>query len=129
MSREHHAGCISSRIMSPWLSSAFGNRHRSHGLGFATEGNEGNEEQLRGVGMGLRFLRCLLWASGARGTFRHTVEAWRPQSMRQPNQTLEPTETSSCRSSIFKCASRVSPCLRGSVQRSAQGFLRHRVAS
>jgi hypothetical protein len=24
MSREHHAGCIPRRIMSPWLSSAFG---------------------------------------------------------------------------------------------------------
>jgi hypothetical protein len=24
MSREHHAGCIPSRTMSPWLSSAFG---------------------------------------------------------------------------------------------------------
>jgi hypothetical protein len=35
------------------------------------------------------------------------------------NQALEPTETSSCRGSIIKGASRVSPCLRGSVQRSA----------
>jgi hypothetical protein len=25
MSREHHQGCIPSRIMSPWLSSSFGN--------------------------------------------------------------------------------------------------------
>jgi hypothetical protein len=24
MSREHHAGCIPSHVMSPWLSSAFG---------------------------------------------------------------------------------------------------------
>jgi uncharacterized protein YceK len=35
-----------------------------------------------------------------------------------PNQALEPTETSSCRRSIIEGASRVSPCLRGSVQRS-----------
>jgi hypothetical protein len=33
------------------------------------------------------------------------------------NQALEPTETSSCRGSITQDASRVSPCLRGSVQR------------
>jgi hypothetical protein len=30
MSREHHAGCIPSRIMSPWLSSAFGNLTEHH---------------------------------------------------------------------------------------------------
>jgi hypothetical protein len=37
-----------------------------------------------------------------------------------PNQALEPTETTSCRGSIKQGASRVAPCLRGSVQRSAQ---------
>jgi ABC-type multidrug transport system fused ATPase/permease subunit len=45
-----------------------------------------------------------------------------------PNQALEPTETSSFRGSIFKGAFRVASCLRGSVQRSAQGFIRHRSA-
>jgi hypothetical protein len=36
-----------------------------------------------------------------------------------PNQALEPTETSSCRGSISKGASRVPSCLRGSAHRSA----------
>jgi hypothetical protein len=45
-----------------------------------------------------------------------------------PNQALEPTETSSCRGSIMQGASRVSSCLRGSVQRSAHGFIRHHSA-
>jgi hypothetical protein len=46
---------------------------------------------------------------------RHGVLSYLTRS----NQALEPTETSSCRGSAIKGASRVSPCLRGSVQRSA----------
>jgi hypothetical protein len=42
-----------------------------------------------------------------------------------PNQALEPTETSSCRGSILKGASRVASCLRGSVQRSVIGNTMH----
>jgi hypothetical protein len=45
-----------------------------------------------------------------------------------PNQPHEPTETSSCRGSIRKGASRVASCLRGSAHRSAQGFIHHPVA-
>jgi hypothetical protein len=44
------------------------------------------------------------------------------------NQPLEPTETSSCRGSILKGASRIPSCLRGSVDRSAQGFTRRHSA-
>jgi hypothetical protein len=51
---------------------------------------------------------CDPWSSSLHGA---------PQIMRSSNQPHEPTETSSCRSSIFKGASRVSPCLRGSAHR------------
>jgi hypothetical protein len=40
-----------------------------------------------------------------------------------PNQPLEPTETGSCRGSMFKGAFRVASCLRGSVQRYAKDLL------
>jgi hypothetical protein len=41
----------------------------------------------------------------------------RIMSDRLPNHPHEPTETSTCRGSIIKVASRVSPCLRGSAHR------------
>jgi hypothetical protein len=46
------------------------------------------------------------------------ISVIRSQKQSGSNQPLEPTETSSCRGSIFKGASRVSSCLRGSAQRS-----------
>jgi hypothetical protein len=51
---------------------------------------------------------CDPWSTSLRGT---------PQNMRSSNQPHEPTETSSCRGSIRKCASRVTSCLRGSAHR------------
>jgi hypothetical protein len=56
------------------------------------------------------------------------ISVIRRQKESGSNQPLEPTETSSCRGSIFTGAFRVSPCLRGSVHRSAKGFTRHRSA-
>jgi hypothetical protein len=57
------------------------------------------------------------------------ISVIRSQKRSGSNQPLEPTETSSCHGSIITGAFRVSPCLRGSAQRSAQGFIRHLVAS
>jgi hypothetical protein len=53
---------------------------------------------------------CDPWSTSLHGT---------PQNMRSSNQPHEPTETSSCRGSIIKGASRVPSCLRGSAHRSA----------
>jgi hypothetical protein len=50
------------------------------------------------------------------------ISVIRSQKQSGSNQALEPTETSSCRRSIIKGAPRVTSCLRGSVQRSAETF-------
>jgi hypothetical protein len=158
MSREHHQGCIPSRIMSPWLSSALGKvayaRTGSPNIGdlVATVAGDCDAPIRRGGQLPgpvlfrrdrrashrsgiVRLRRRWAQRSGMSGRIgpggmgdtlvmasplcrRFFPRRLRIMSDRLPNQPPEPTETSTCRGSIIKGASRVPSCLRGSAHRS-----------